>query len=725
VKKTRENFRNCTIETLISPSGEEISLKDDVNRTIVEHFSMIFKDRPPSDGTFETVLLDGVKDRCRNPDSLLTLITPIEIKTALLASKRNKSPGMDGIPIEFYICFWDLIAPHFLDMFLHVLERDSISQSQGRAAIRLVPKSNGPCGVSGFRPISLLNTDYKLMASVLSNRLKRSLHETIGPNQKGGVPGRLLSDNLCLYRDVIQYVDDRSKPEQHSLSSGGMKAGIIGVDLEKAYDLVNREVLWKIMEVMGYPTTFIKWLKTMYSVTHMSILNGTEVAGTISDVHSVRQGCPLSMHLFVIYIEPLISRLSTVLNGINLFGTNVTVRAMVDDVVIFVSSDNDITNAGEILDQFCNWTKARMNKQKTKALGLGSWTNRSHWPLPWLESVPTLSLLGIKFSTSIRETASRLWDTAFGHLLGQLRENASRQFTIYQKVNYLKAKVLSRTIYIAQVLPRPENICSQILKAIVRYLWLGKILSLTEPALFYKALFLRPLFNALIGPESPECSLLRYWMAFPLRKHLPNIYKGNNTPVAVIERPFYLEEPVHHIKLLVQNEIISPSNRMVHRDIYDTWISKITGPGKTELLYPHLDWKSIWKKTVALKNIKIKETMFLFNHRLLPTRARGHWIDNSVDATCSVCGESPESDEHVMLQCPSRRDATEWLERTLRSHGCSTTPMDFIRGQLGPVRNPRTSFALVAAYIFATWKERKASRTTSITEIESIWASII
>jgi len=376
---------------------------------------------------------------------------------------------MDGIPIEFYICFWDLIAPHFLDMFIHVLERDSISLSQGRAAIRLIPKSNGPCGVSGFRPISLLNTDYKLMASVLANRLKRSLHETIEHPQKGGVPGRLLADNLCLYRDVIQYVDDRSTPEQHSFPSGGMKAGIMGVDLEKAYDLVNREVLWKIMEVMGYPITFTKWLKTMYSVTHMSILNGTEVAGTISDFDSVRQGCPISMHLFVIYIEPLLTRLSQVINGINLFGTNVTVRAMVDDVAIFVSSDRDITNAGEVLDQFCNWAKARMNKQKTKILGLGNWRHRSRWPLPWLESVPTLPLLGIQFSPSIRETASRLWDKAYGHLLVQLRDNASRQFTIYQKVSFLKAKVLSRTIYIAQVLACPENISSQILSAIVRF----------------------------------------------------------------------------------------------------------------------------------------------------------------------------------------------------------------------------------------------------------------
>ncbi len=160
VKKTRENFRNCSIDTLISPSGEEISLKDEVNRTIVEHFEKIFKNRASSDNTFEAAFLDGVRDRCRNVDFLVAPINPIEIKLALLATKRNKSPGMDGIPIEFYICFWDLIAPHFLDMFIHVLERDSIYLSQGRAAIRLIPKSNGSCGVSGFRPISLLNTDY-------------------------------------------------------------------------------------------------------------------------------------------------------------------------------------------------------------------------------------------------------------------------------------------------------------------------------------------------------------------------------------------------------------------------------------------------------------------------------------------------------------------------------------------------------------------------------------
>ncbi|KZR99789.1 Uncharacterized protein APZ42_004214, partial [Daphnia magna] len=151
------------------------------------------------------------------------------------------------------------------------------------------------------------------MASVLARRLRQILSSTIGPHKKGGVPGRLIFDNLMLYRDVIQFVDDRGCQDFSNFAIRGMGAAIVGVDFEKAYDLVNREVLWRILDVMGCHTTFVRWLQTMYSLTGMSILNGSEVARVLSDIQSIRQGCPLSVHLFILYIEPLLLRLSRVL----------------------------------------------------------------------------------------------------------------------------------------------------------------------------------------------------------------------------------------------------------------------------------------------------------------------------------------------------------------------------------------------------------------------------
>ncbi|KZR98031.1 Uncharacterized protein APZ42_006755, partial [Daphnia magna] len=72
-----------------------------------------------------------------------------------------------------------------------------------------------------------------------------------------------------------------------------------------------------------------------------------EVAEVVSDIQSIRQGCPPSVHLFVLYIEPLLVRLSRVLKGISLFNEKLTVRAFVDDVTFFVSCGEDFTRAGQ------------------------------------------------------------------------------------------------------------------------------------------------------------------------------------------------------------------------------------------------------------------------------------------------------------------------------------------------------------------------------------------
>ena len=86
------------------------------------------------------------------------------------------------------------------------------------------------------------------------------------------------------------------------------------------------------MDVMDFSSYLHPLATTMYSVAEMSILNGSEVAGSICDIQSIRQGCPLSMHLFVLYIEPLLVRLAQSLQGIRVIDQTLIVRAFVDDV---------------------------------------------------------------------------------------------------------------------------------------------------------------------------------------------------------------------------------------------------------------------------------------------------------------------------------------------------------------------------------------------------------
>ncbi|KAK4028732.1 hypothetical protein OUZ56_021753 [Daphnia magna] len=143
------------------------------------------------------------------------------------------------------------------------------------------------------------------------------------------------------------------------------------------------------------------------------------------------------------------------------------------------------------------------------------------------------------------------------------------------------------------------------------------------------------------SPDSPESSLLCFWLSFPLR----NIFQlyNQNKPAEVIERPSYLLEPLHQIIFLVQISC--------RRKTYRHWIQEMSGPGKIEILRTDLDWPNIWREIAALP-ANIKETMFLFNQRLLPTTTRCHRFDSLTDENCQLCHQFPETDEHLVIYCP-------------------------------------------------------------------------
>ena len=158
---------------------------------------------------------------------------------------------------------------------------------------------------------------------------------------------------------------------------------------------------------------------------------------------------------------------------------------------------------------------------------------------------------------------------------------------------------------------------------------------------------------------------------------------------------------------------ITLARRLVHRQIYNYCISKSTSLGKTEILYLYFDCHSIGKWTAALQST-IKQTMFLFNQRLLPTKARCHRLEQTSKNTCAFYQLAPKTDEHLMIKCTSSQTIITWLERTIHHHGCRTPPMEFIREHLETVNNQRRSFALVAAYGHLTREKRKDNRIPQI-----------
>ena len=140
---------------------------------------------------------------CEGPEEGITLE---ELHTALRMSARGKKPGSDGLPYEFYSQFWDLLGPELLavlhDSFQH---QHSLPASMTQGVISLLYKGKGsPSLLDSYRPITLLNTDYKLLAKALATRFGPAMQHVIDPTQTAFVPGRWIGDNVLSHLEEVE-----------------------------------------------------------------------------------------------------------------------------------------------------------------------------------------------------------------------------------------------------------------------------------------------------------------------------------------------------------------------------------------------------------------------------------------------------------------------------------------------------------------------------------------
>jgi len=138
-------------------------------------------------------------------------ISLIECTEALKNMKANKSPGTDGITVEFYQYFWNDISDLVLNSIRTAYLKKVLSCDQKRGVIRLIPKKDKDLtDVKNWRPISLLNTDYKLIAHILANRLQLVLPFIISKDQSGYIKTRNISLNIRSIYDIINAKENKT-----------------------------------------------------------------------------------------------------------------------------------------------------------------------------------------------------------------------------------------------------------------------------------------------------------------------------------------------------------------------------------------------------------------------------------------------------------------------------------------------------------------------------------
>ena len=136
-----------------------------------------------------------------------------ELKAVLDSFQSNKTPGNDGIPIEFYKVCWDLISDSFMECAKESYNRGKMSSSQRKVVITLIEKhGKDRILIENWRPISLINVDTKIISKAIAARIKKVLPSIIHHNQTGYVNDCFIGETVRSTFDIMEFTDSENIP---------------------------------------------------------------------------------------------------------------------------------------------------------------------------------------------------------------------------------------------------------------------------------------------------------------------------------------------------------------------------------------------------------------------------------------------------------------------------------------------------------------------------------
>ena len=209
--------------------------------------------------------------------------------------KNGKSPGTDGLTINFYKIFWNTIKKPLLQSFKYTYEQSLHSVEQGRAIINLIPKTGKDLRyLKNWCHLSLLNTGYKILTKVLANHLQKVLPSIISLNQMAYLKDRQIGYIVRTIEDLYDYCYEYNVP------------GIMMIaEFEKALGTLNFLFLYKTLNYFNFGIFFRKCVKILYSSIESCVINNGYSSKFFPVSSGIRQGCPLSALLFIMAVEML------------------------------------------------------------------------------------------------------------------------------------------------------------------------------------------------------------------------------------------------------------------------------------------------------------------------------------------------------------------------------------------------------------------------------------
>ena len=423
--------------------------------------------------------------------------------------------------------------------------------------------------------------------------------------------------------------------------------GLYSVDWWKAFDRVFIPYLLQVMGKMGFGRKFRAWIRMLHTNNKSRfIIDG--LSDPIDILFSVRQGDPIAMILYVIFLEPLLQKMNKVIQGVWVGGARLLHEPYADDIS-GLFKEGDLQEMDVLISKYEKVSGALVNRDKCKIMGLGAWRHREDFGVELFKVEKSLKILGVWFYPTLAQIIRENWRVRTSKLSECLMAWRSRVLpTLKLRRMVLEIFGLSKIWYMGQILPLPQWAGEDVQSAVSGFIFTGcherlDLETLENPprsggvdlvSLRPKidALFLATWVRILSRPHSSKYWLTaRYWLGWKLRSHLPtlqHVVHGFHHSVIHARVTFLVKSLVKSVDVqdpsnvskLSQGEFLLQTSKSLYRLIRPQ-------PPRPDIeqkvLGMQVEWSVVWRRSTSRAwTPKVSDFMLRVLHNVHPTRER-------------------------------------------------------------------------------------------------------
>ena len=367
------SHRNANFIKRIEVDGVIYEDELDVRSQLVLFYQGLFEETELGHPT-----MDGLDFACIGEEERLTLekeFTKEEVIQVLKEMEGDKAPGPDGFTMAFFHNCWSVVEKDVMDFFVYFHRHSVFKRSLNALFLTLIPKKSNAVNILDFRPISLVGNVYKLLSKVLANRMRMVLDELISETQNSFIGGRQILDSVLIANECL---DSRLKSR--------LPGVVCKLDIEKAYDHVNWEALFYLLDWMGFGLKWKWWIKAYVTSVHFSVLVNGSPKGFFESSRGLRQGDPLSLLLFLLIMEVLSRILKKTeennlirrfqVGAVNSVGVQISHLLFADDTILFCDASREqLLSIRLLLSCFQAFTGLKVHVGKSEIAPVGEVNN--------------------------------------------------------------------------------------------------------------------------------------------------------------------------------------------------------------------------------------------------------------------------------------------------------------------------------------------------------------